>query len=170
MEEPTQPSKNKKPIAILATAAVVIIGGIVAFASGLFKLGDNDLDSAPAANDSTSTPVTSTPGTPQPAGSTKYKNGVYTLTQTYASPGGNEQFGLSMTISGDKVVSATFTPKPVSPTGQMFQGKFSTDFKQYVVGKNVDEVSISVISGASLTSAAFMKALASIKTQASASL
>ncbi len=163
MEEPTQPRQNKKPLAILATAAVLIVGGVIAFANGLFKPADTA--PAPVTNDDNDTDTNG-----QGTQSTKYKNGVYTITETYPSPGGNEQFGLSFTISGDKVVSASFTPKPVSPVGKTLQDKFNAEFKQYVVGKSVDEISISVISGASLTSAAFMKAMANIKAQAVASL
>lgn len=158
MEQQTSPStsSSKKPIAIVIAAVILIAGGIVAYASGVFKNNP-----APA------TPVTNNPAPATPVTTTgKYSDGTYTTTQAYHSPGGNEQFGLSVTLANGVITGATFTPMPVSPVGKMKQAGFAAAFQAQVVGKNIDDVSIGVLAGASLTSAGFMAALQTIKAKA----
>ena len=48
------------------------------------------------------------------------------------------------------------------------QGNFKAGFSELVVGKPVDQVSLSVVNGSSLTPKGFMDALAKIKAEAKA--
>ncbi|MHD0330680.1 hypothetical protein ACY18M_17150, partial [Proteus mirabilis] len=49
-----------------------------------------------------------------------------------------------------------------------YQAKFASGFKTLVVGKKIDEVSLSRVAGSSLTSGGFNAALADIESQAKA--
>jgi uncharacterized protein with FMN-binding domain len=168
MEEPTQqPKQSKTLLTVILAAAVVILGGIIAFASGLFN------SSSPASQTgTTTTPTDTTTGgttpTTTPTTTSSYKDGTYKVDQAYQSPGGNEKFNVSLTLANGVVTAATFTPEPVSGVGKMKQAAFSAAFQPQVVGKNIDDISIGVLAGASLTSAAFMQALANVKAQAKA--
>ena len=104
--------------------------------------------------------------TPIPAPAGKYKNGTFSTTGSYNSPGGQDQFGLSITIKNNIVSSATFTPMAMSGSSSRYQMMFNQGFQSQVVGKNIDQVSVGVVNGASLTSMAFMNALQKIKSQA----
>lgn len=147
------PNQKPKSLSIIITTVVLGLGALLAVAFTLFK-GNNPTQT----NDQDFSS-----NVPQ---SQKYKDGSYSITQNYQSPGGTEQFDLSLTLLQDTITSANFTPKAVSPTGKRLQGGFSQTFQPYVVGKNIDQVAISVISGASLTSGAFKLALENIKQQA----
>ena len=145
--------ENKsKSTSIVITIVILCVGAVTAIASAVFK--NNPLQNPNNGNVSSEN------------SSSPYKNGNYQVTQSYISPGGLEKFNLSLDLSNGVITSADFEGGSQDLTGQNFQSQFSQGFKQYVVGKNIDEVSLGVVSGASLTSRAFMLALESIKNQA----
>lgn len=98
----------------------------------------------------------------------KYKSGTYNATGAYNSPAGSEKIQISVTLSDDIVTNATFSGEAINPTSKNKQAQFSANFKQKVVGKNIDEVQLSAVGGASLTTKAFMEALAKIELEAKA--
>ena len=156
METPT----SKGPLAALVAAGVLVVGLIVAFASGVFKSNPQQTP--------TPTPTDTTSASPSQTPTSKYKDGTYNTHGSYRSPGGQEQFELSVTLKNDVIVATTFTPKPVSPTGVKKQAAFNTAYKEQVVGKNIDSISLGVVNGASLTTGGFMNALQTIKAKAQA--
>jgi len=130
----------------------------------------------------TQNPVTTpvqTPQTPQvilpatvpentPAKST-YKDGTYSADGNYFSPGGSEQIALRLNIKDDIIADAvTEANSPSGPTAIRYQAIFVANFKQYVVGKKIDEVKLDKVSGSSLTPKGFNDALNKIKAQAKA--
>lgn len=119
-----------------------------------------------------STPPTKTPSTTPsttPAKTSKYKNGTYTATGVYASPEGGESVDVTLTIKDDIVVDANVTGNAgMFSTSGNYQRKFISGYKQYVIGKKLDSIQLSAISGASLTPNGFNAALAKIKAQAQA--
>lgn len=119
-------------------------------------------------------PVATTP-TPQPApangstaAATEYKNGTYSATGSYDSPGGMEQIGVTLTIQNDVVTGASVSPMPSDGTSARYQNMFASGYKAQVVGQSVDSINLQYVSGSSLTPIGFDNALASIKTQAKA--
>ncbi|QQS60315.1 FMN-binding protein [Candidatus Falkowbacteria bacterium] len=108
-----------------------------------------------------------TTSTQEPAVMTaSYKNGTYSSVGEYTSPGGTEQVGVSVTLQDDIITEVTFEAKAERPASVKFQGIFAGDYKQFVVGKKIDEVQLSKVSGSSLTPKGFNDALAKIKAQA----
>ncbi|HEY5222012.1 MAG TPA: hypothetical protein VIJ18_03025 [Microbacteriaceae bacterium] len=122
--------------------------------------------SAAASNSPTAsgTPTTATPTTATP--STTYKNGTYSATGSYSSPGGTEQIGVTVTISNDTVTKLALDTSTAQGTAAQFQSQFASGIDSLVIGKKLDDVSVSRVSGSSLTSTGFNEAISSIKSDA----
>lgn len=112
----------------------------------------------------TSSPATGAAG----AASGSYKDGTYQAEGSYTSPGGNEKVGVSLTLAGGVVTAVTVTPESENPTGQQYQGRFADGISGEVVGKQLDELKVSKVSGSSLTSGGFNDAVDAIKADATA--
>lgn len=95
-----------------------------------------------------------------------YKDGTYTADGSYKSPAGEETITVSVTLTNDVVTDATFEGTAKNPGSVANQKKFADGFKQLVVGKPIDSISLTVVNGASLVPMGFMDALGKIKTQA----
>jgi uncharacterized protein with FMN-binding domain len=65
-----------------------------------------------------------------------YKDGQYTATGNYISPGGEEQVDVALTLKNGTIEDITFTPKATRPTSVKFQGQFASGYKPLVLGKN----------------------------------
>jgi uncharacterized protein with FMN-binding domain len=98
--------------------------------------------------------------------SSNYKDGTYTAIGDYVSPGGPEQVEVTIVLKGDIVESADFVAKADLPTSKFFQDKFAAGYKEFVVGKNINEVKLDIIAGSSLTPHGFNAAIEKIKAEA----
>ena len=108
----------------------------------------------------------SSPVSPITSGSGSYKDGKYSAEGTYMAPPGQETIQLSLDIANNKIVAATVSPTNISQNSQFYFDLFQKGFSSEVVGKNIDEVKLSVVNGSSLTPNGFNQALETIKTQA----
>ncbi|MEQ1772076.1 MAG: hypothetical protein ABL879_19865 [Devosia sp.] len=97
-----------------------------------------------------------------------YKNGTYASAGVYRSPAGAESVMVSVTLDGGKVTAATFKGDATHKVSIKLQTAFSEGFQEQVVGKSIDEVSVGVVNGSSLTGIGFMDALEKIKAEAKA--
>ena len=123
-------------------------------------------------NEQPSTPTPTTPETPAPvvSGTKSYKAGSYGATGTYQSPAGAEELGITLTIDQAGVITdAKSQVMATNPASKKWQGVFTAGVNTEVVGKSIDQVSLGVVSGSSLTPKGFMDALEKIKVQAIAS-
>lgn len=163
---------STKPIVAVVTVLVLIAGAAYLYTNT--KTNPADATAAPAApvvdttqqapadtsgGASTSTPVTS---------ASPYKDGTYTATGSYQTPESVEQVTVTLTLKGGVVTDAAVTGSPRAPESRRFQNQFIANFKSFVIGKNIDTLSLSHVSGSSLTSAGFNNAVAKIKAQAQA--
>lgn len=96
----------------------------------------------------------------------KYKDGTYTASSSYAVPEGSEQITVTLTITNDIVVDATVVNDASRGDSRKYQSRFQSGYKAQVVGKNIDDIQLSRVSGSSLTPRGFNAALTKIKTQA----
>ncbi len=103
-----------------------------------------------------------------PVSNSKYKDGTYTDIKPYTSPGGADEITISLTLKGDVVTAATFTGVASNKESREYQSSFNRKFKNEVIGKNIDTLDLNAVSGASLTTGAFMRALTDIKSEAKA--
>jgi uncharacterized protein with FMN-binding domain len=159
--QPEEPdNRNKKVVAVLAVllVTVLVVVGVKAFKP---KTSD-----AMNADGGANTPAsTASTGTSAAA----YKDGTYTADGDYRSPGGAESIKVQLTIKNNAVVGSSVTSEVATDDeAQEFQSDFIGGYKNLVVGKNVNDIRVSRVSGSSLTSEGFNNALEQIKNQAKA--
>jgi hypothetical protein len=112
--------------------------------------------------------TTSTSGS-VPGGSTTpvaFADGTYSATGTYESPGGTESIEVQLTLAKNLVTAVTVTPQARDASGQIYQGMFAQGISAAVVGKDLNTLHVSKVSGSSLTGGGFNDALAKIKAEA----
>ncbi len=141
-------------IVVLALVTIMVLG-IKAFAPKASQ--PDSVSLAPSAVSATTTP------------NQAYKDGTYQGVGSYDSPAGSESLQVSVTIKNNVVATTTATPEANDPTAQEFQNEFIQGYKTFVVGKNVNDIRLSHVSGSSLTPQGFNDALAQIKNQAKTS-
>lgn len=161
MEEtaPQINSRNSNSKFLIPIAVVIITLGIIAF---MARGGQRTQNAATEPTPQTMTPENTDPKTDGQA----YKNGTYTATGNYVSPGGAEELGVIITLKDGIITEAEVDSKATRPNSIKFQGLFVSGYKPQVVGKNIDEVQLSKVSGSSLAPGGFNEALSEIKEQA----
>jgi uncharacterized protein with FMN-binding domain len=95
-----------------------------------------------------------------------YKDGTFAATGGYQSPAGPETVDVSLTLKNGTITDATFKGNATGPMSIKNQGKFAAGFKEQVVGKSIDSLSLGVVNGSSLTPKGFMDAVEKIKAEA----
>jgi uncharacterized protein with FMN-binding domain len=157
--------QTKNYLAILAVVVVVLAGSAYAMS------GDKNQEAAIAQVSTTptqgETPVApTTPSTD--AVVKKYTDGTYTAPGEYKAPSGKESIHVSVTLKDGVIVDTTVTGEGENPATKANQEKFISGYKSLVVGKNLDEANLTIVSGSSLTGAGWNSALEIIKTLAKA--
>jgi uncharacterized protein with FMN-binding domain len=159
-----QNTKMKKGLIVVVVGLIVVgalVLGVLAFnGKSHSQVSANDTQ-PPLANDATTT-VSTTSATPS------YKDGTYTAEGTYYSPAGLKAITVTLSLKDDLITDAVVVAEATDRESKRYQDKFISGFKQYVVGKNISTLSLSKVSGSSLTPAGFNKAVTTIKDQAKA--
>ncbi|MCT9820594.1 hypothetical protein N3K63_09900 [Microbacterium sp. W1N] len=153
-----------RPVRAGVAAASVI--GIAAFA-GCAAGGT----AAPADTTLAETPAAETPSTGSAeAGTTggAYTDGTYTAEGSYQTPESVETISVTITLAGDVVTDVEVTGDPTKRESEQYQSQFIGGISDEVVGKNLDDISVSRVAGSSLTSGGFNAALDEIKSEAAA--
>lgn len=97
-----------------------------------------------------------------------FKDGTYSATGNYASPGGSESIDVTLSLKENVVTSVVVTPKAENPASKNWQARFISGVEKVVVGKKISEINLNEVSGSSLTPKGFMDALEKIKMEAGA--
>lgn len=97
-----------------------------------------------------------------------FKDGTYSATGNYASPGGSESIDVTLSLKENVVTSVVVTSKAENPASKNWQARFISGVEKVVVGKKINEIQLDEVSGSSLTSNGFMEALEKIKLEAGA--
>jgi len=100
--------------------------------------------------------------------SREYADGSYTAEGSYSTPETVETISVTVTLEDDVITAVEVTGDPQAPETELYQGKFIEGIADEVVGKDIDEISVSRVSGSSLTSGGFNQAIQSIKDEAAA--
>lgn len=126
----------------------------------------------------TAAPTVPTTNAPVPVVTTKtpapithtspYADGTYNATSEYGTPESIESIGLTVTIKNGVVTDSSVALSGSEGRSRRYQSAFADGYKQFVIGKDISTLSLSRVSGASLTSMGFNAALAQIKSQAQA--
>lgn len=125
--------------------------------------------SAPTPTSNASLPKTSAPistsGAPAAPAPHKFKDGQYSATASYNSPGGSQQIGVTVTLTADKVTAAALDLK-AEGIAKTYQALFQSGYLPQVVGKDISTISLGAVAGSSLTGGGFNTALDQIEAQA----
>lgn len=97
-----------------------------------------------------------------------YTDGTYSAEGSYQTPGGQESIDVSVVLRDGAITEATVTQNANGGEAEEYQNRFASGFTSQVVGKKIDEVSLSRIAGSSLTPNGFNNAIQEIKDQARA--
>ena len=155
-----QQPKKLNPI-YTALIVIVLVGLVITAAVVAMKTNEDTQPVETVTTGSASTDTsTSTDST------VSYKDGTYTQTGRYVSPGGAESIDVSVTIADNIITSAEVKGNASRGDAKAYQSDFIAGYKSSVVGKEVDSVSLSRVAGASLTSNGFNTALDAIKEDA----
>lgn len=158
-------SNNTKKI----IAGVVIIAAIALLGIGatlLKKDGTPSVNESTTANSLATSEPTSQTATPTQTRSATYKDGTYTSSGAYQSPGGREKISVTITVKDGTVTESNVEQEANNRDSEQYQKEFKAGYKEKVVGRKLSDIKLSTVSGSSLTSEGFNEALEAIKTQA----
>ena len=88
--------------------------------------------------------------------------GIYDTEVSYRVPSGEENIKVSITIDKDVISDIKVNLSKTDKQSLEYQTGFENSYKSLVLGKNIKEVNLSRVGGASLTTNAFMEAIKSI--------
>lgn len=95
-----------------------------------------------------------------------FKDGTYSVVGNYVSPGGPRELNVTITLNDGVITQAETEGTATDATSKRFQGEFVSGFKPMVVGKNIDEVTLTKVAGSSLSPKGFNDAIEKVKTKA----
>lgn len=161
-------SQNPAIKLITPAVAVLIIAGVAMW------MNNKPTTPAPAESNpdtnSEQTNEASTENTSDMPVTGNYKAGSYAVTGSYQSPAGPEELGVTISIDQNGIIQDAKTETLAThPASKKWQDTFAAGFSTEVIGKNINEVSLDIVNGSSLTPKGFNDALQKIKTQAMAS-
>ncbi len=117
---------------------------------------------------STPTTATSSSGTDGGSSSASFNDGAYEAEGEYSNPSGLSKVKVELTLANGKISDIAVTPEATNGTSKGYQAKFAGGISGEVVGKSLDELNVSKVSGSSLTSQGFNLAIDQIKADATA--
>ncbi len=165
----TQVSKSKSgPMVAIVGLIVIVVVGVFAYQN----MNKQQTQNTPAVTEQTQQPTQPSQETatqPTTGGATQaagYKDGTYTALGNYTSPGGAEELGVTLTIAEGVVTVSEVEVKATRPISKTRQTDFAENYESQVVGKNIDELTLTKVSGSSLSPKGFNDAVEKIKAQA----
>lgn len=144
-------------------AAVAGLAGILVFAGCSAETDASEETPAAATSESSNTSTARTTA----ASTGKYADGTYTASGSYQTPETVETISVTLTLDNDVITEVNVIGDPQARETQQYQGQFIGGISDVVVGKNIDEISVSRVAGSSLTSKGFTSAVDKIKSEAS---
>ena len=97
-----------------------------------------------------------------------YPDGTYTAEGSYATPESVEVVTVTVTLEDDVITAVEVVGDPTNAESERYQSEFIGGIAAEVVGKDIDDVSVTRVAGSSLTSGGFTQALDQIKADAAA--
>jgi len=155
---PSTPGVSR-PIRAAAAAAGTL--GILA----LVACAPSDTGAADSGTEAGDRPRTADAGTGAAAGQ-HFADGTYTAEGSYQTPQTVETVKVTVTLEDDVVTAVEVVGDPQVRESQQYQSFFIGGIADEVVGKRIDELSVSRVAGSSLTSGGFSRAIEQIKADA----
>ena len=145
---------HKKFLSATAAASVLLLTAACGGSEEPADASPTTSDTSSSATDDTSTATV--------------KDGDYEGEGEYSNPGGQSKVKVELTLADGKISEIEVTPEATNGTSKGYQQKFAGGIADEVVGKSLDELDVSKVSGSSLTSQGFNQAIDQIKADASA--
>lgn len=168
MESPTKPNAAIISIVVVVLLAVAAAGVSVLTKSTPDTVATSTVTSSSSMTVQTSNPATSSTSTPTMSMGAACKDGTYTANAPYLTPGGRDSLSVTLAVANNIVTSVSISQNPTSGDSERYQSAFERSYKTSVVGKDINSIDLSRVSGASLTSNGFNSALDTIKNNARA--
>lgn len=140
-------------------AAMAGVAGVIALAGCSTGGTADESAGTPAADSGAST-------APQTSDAASYADGTYTGEGSYATPETVEKITVTVTLVDDVITEVEVVGQPQKAESKQYQGQFVGGISEVVVGKDIDEISVSRVAGSSLTSGGFNQAIEQIKSEA----
>ncbi|MBC7518354.1 MAG: FMN-binding protein [Microbacteriaceae bacterium] len=102
------------------------------------------------------------------AGTGGYKDGSYSASGSYNSPGGEESVTVKLTLQAGKVSAVTVVGNATDGNAVRYQKEFSEGISAKAVGMDIATLKVDKVAGSSLTSGGFNDAVEKIKAKANA--
>jgi hypothetical protein len=118
---------------------------------------------APSAAPTAAAAPTPAPSPSASAASSVYKNGNYSATGTYNSPGGKETMRVTLDLADDVITDLAVTSVSINSTAVPYENAFEGGIQSIVVGKDIDSINVGPVAGSSLSSIGFNRAITTIK-------
>lgn len=147
---------SKTTVAVLA--GLTLVGALAGCSSTTTAETPIDTSTPDTTDDTTQTETDSSEAT--------YTDGTYEATGEYQSPNGTESLDVTITLENDVITAVEVVGAGGSPNTERFQGEFAGGIAAIVVGKDIDEISVSKVAGSSLASGGFNAAVEQIKADA----
>jgi uncharacterized protein with FMN-binding domain len=155
--------------ALLGVAGIVTLAGCAGGAtSDAAAPAPAATTAAPAASSAPTSAPSESAATGSATTSGTYADGTYEATGQYATPESVETVDVTLTLAGDTITEVNVTGDPQAAESRRYQSEFIGGIAAEVVGKKLDEISVSKVAGSSLTSGGFNNAVETIKTEAKA--
>ncbi|MEZ3159599.1 hypothetical protein AB1K54_03535 [Microbacterium sp. BWT-B31] len=100
------------------------------------------------------------------SGSSDFADGTYSAQGAYATPETVETIEVTVTLADGVITAVEVAGSPQRPETERYQGEFIAGISDEVVGRPIDEISVSRVAGSSLTSGGFNQAIEAIKSEA----
>ena len=163
--------EEQKKISTFAVVSVVVLVLVIAGFGAFIYMKQPATAETQIKNPVSPNPVPILSPTPTPARTTTssiYKDGTYSAVGNYNSPAGTESINITLTLKDDVITDAQFVSNATFPQSKQFQAIFGANYKTLVVGKKIQDVNLTKVSGSSLTPKGFNDAVAKIKVSAQA--
>lgn len=139
--------------------------GIAALAGCAPTAAGSDTSAAPSASAAGSSAAEASSAAPAAGGP---KDGTYSATGDYQSPGGPAAIAVTVTLKSGTITAVQVAPKADDATARQYESQFASGIDAVAVGKPIADLQVGAVSGSSLTSQGFEKALATIRSKAGA--
>lgn len=150
---------SKTTVAVLA--GLTLVGALAGCSPTTTAEAPTDDPTTGSTDETTETTETETDAT-----TATYTDGTYEATGEYQSPNGTESLDVTITLENDVITAVEVVGAGGSPNTERFQGEFAGGIAAIVVGKDIDEISVSKVAGSSLASGGFNAAVEQIKADA----
>ena len=156
---PAPPSGGMPKFVMPTVVAALIVFAVIGYY--FYSSSSNSADTMSPSKSESTNPSSSTTET-----TGEYKDGSYSVNGNYVSPGGPREVGVTLILANGIITGASAEVLAEDATSIRFQNEFVDGFKPMVVGKSIDEVILTKVSGSSLTPKGFNDAVEKIKAEA----